>query len=142
MPTGDEGPEVEAPPGSSGHAMSNRGFSLIESVFALAVTDTALVWLVSASRYAVEATAVSSARTRAVTLAASLAEEMQRGVLRASSGEGAFEGMPAFRWKADVASVQANAAPVRCRDVTLSVFYLGVGGAEESIELRFLVAGN
>jgi len=122
--------------------MGNRGFSLIESVFALAVTATALVWLVSASRYAVEATAVSSARTKAATLAASLAEEMQRGSIRAATGAGAFEGAPAFHWKADVAGLPTSTTPARCRQVTLSVYYPGASNAEERLEVRFLVAGD
>ena len=125
-----------------GRPRRSRGFTLIESVFALAVTAVALVWLVSASRYAAEATAVASNRTRAATLAAGLAARMQSRSGWPGNSEGVFEGAPGIHWRLDVTGVSSGTGPARCREVRLSVSYPGMGRAEEHLEFCFLVAGD
>jgi len=125
--------------GCSARGPGSEGFTLIEAVFALAVTALALVFLVSAGQYAADATAASANRTKAVTLGAGLAERMQLGGVGSGGSIGAFEGAPAFRWELRTAGLPRALEAIMCRKATLSVFYPSLGGREEHIELHFLI---
>jgi Tfp pilus assembly protein PilV len=116
------------------------GFTLLEAVFALAVTAVALLWLVSAGRYAVEASEVAAGRTRAATLASSLAAEMQAGLMSPDEREGTFDDAPGYTWEAKVSQGSDGEVGSCCRKVVLRVSFAGMGHAEEDVELEFLVA--
>jgi prepilin-type N-terminal cleavage/methylation domain-containing protein len=121
-------------------ARLRSGFTLLEAICALAVVAVAVAWLVSADHFAVDAATTAAGRTRAATLGASLAGEMQAGLVEPAGREGRFADAPGYRWTAEVQPVGAGPGPVRCSRVKLSVHHPGTRGAEDEVEFEFLVA--
>jgi prepilin-type N-terminal cleavage/methylation domain-containing protein len=116
------------------------GFTLLEAVCALAVVAVAVAWLVSADHFAVDAATTAAGRTRAATLGASLAAEMQAGIVAPAEREGRFADAPGYRWTAEVQPVSAGPGPVHCRRVRLRIHHPGTRSTDDAVEVEFLVA--
>ncbi|MEZ6187289.1 MAG: hypothetical protein R3F62_20045 [Planctomycetota bacterium] len=113
-----------------------RGFGLLEVVFAVAIVVTALLGLQAAVTGGIDAASSSINRRAARELCRSKLEEVLAG-LEEPEGDGEFEDYPGFRWEATreelplgMAEAQTELVNVITVKVTFPVLAGAVGGEE------------